>query len=50
MTGTGMNINVIDIDKDGDLDIVVGGKSGLYLLENMKSFKKRTPDIIQRQF
>ncbi len=31
---TGMNINVIDIDNDGDLDIVVPGKSGLYLLRN----------------
>ena len=48
MTGTGMNINVVDIDKDGDLDIVVGGKSGLFLLENMTIFKKHTPEIIQR--
>ncbi len=31
---TGMNINVVDIDADGDLDIVVPGKSGLYLLRN----------------
>jgi hypothetical protein len=43
-----MNINVLDIDKDGDPDIVVGGKSGLFLLENMTVFKKRTPQIIQR--
>lgn len=48
MTGTGMNINVVDLDRDGDKDIVVGGKSGLYLLENMRGFKKRTRDIIQR--
>jgi hypothetical protein len=48
MTGTGMNINIIDIDKDGDPDIVVGGKSGLFLLENMTIFKKRTADIIER--
>jgi hypothetical protein len=48
MTGTGMNINVIDIDKDGDPDIVVGGKSGLFLLENMTIFRKHTADIIER--
>ena len=32
--GTGMKINVTDMDGDGDPDIVVSGKSGLYLLEN----------------
>jgi hypothetical protein len=32
--GTGMNINVADLNKDGRVDILVAGKSGLYLFEN----------------
>lgn len=32
--GGGMQIPVVDIDGDGDLDIVCAGKSGLYLLKN----------------
>lgn len=34
--GIGMQINVVNIDKDMDKDIVVSGKSGLYVLENMR--------------
>ena len=33
-TGGGMQIPVADIDKDGDLDFAVGGKSGVFLFEN----------------
>jgi hypothetical protein len=33
--GAGMQLPVIDIDGDGDLDIVCPGKSGLFLVENV---------------
>jgi hypothetical protein len=33
-TGGGLQIPVVDIDGDGDLDIVTAGKSGLFLFEN----------------
>ena len=33
--GTGLEITAIDIDKDGDIDLVCPGKSGLYLFENL---------------
>lgn len=34
-TGGGMQIPVVDIDGDGDLDVVCAGKSGLFLAENL---------------
>ena len=33
--GGGMQIPVMDMDKDGDMDIVVAGKSGVFLFENL---------------
>jgi hypothetical protein len=33
--GFGINTAVVDIDGDGDIDVVAPGKSGLYLLENL---------------
>lgn len=33
--GTGLEMTAIDIDKDGDLDLVCPGKSGLYYFENL---------------
>ena len=39
--GTGMQINIANMNPDDtDKDIVVSGKSGLYILENMKYFNK----------
>lgn len=33
--GTGLEMTAVDIDGDGDLDLVCPGKSGLYLFENL---------------
>ncbi len=33
--GAGMQIPVVDLDGDGDLDFAVGGKSGLFVFENL---------------
>lgn len=38
--GGGMQIAVADLDGDGDLDFVVGGKSGLFLFENLSNPRK----------
>jgi len=37
--GTGLQLTAIDIDRDGDLDLVCPGKSGLYLFENLRVSK-----------
>ena len=42
--GGGMHIPVADIDGDGDLDFAAGGKSGLFLFENLtKTHGRKTP-------
>jgi hypothetical protein len=32
--GTGLQMAAVDIDADGDLDLICPGKSGLYMFEN----------------
>jgi hypothetical protein len=39
--GGGMQIPVVDVDRDGDLDLVCPGKSGLFLVENLTKSTKR---------
>lgn len=36
-TGAGLQIPVVDIDGDGRLDVIVAGKTGLYLFENLSA-------------
>ncbi len=33
--GAGLQLAVTDIDKDGDMDVISAGKSGLFLSENV---------------
>jgi hypothetical protein len=40
--GGGMQIPVVDLDGDGDADIVTAGKSGLFLFENLSARKAST--------
>ncbi len=35
--GTGLQMDAVDLDRDGDLDLVCPGKSGLYVFENLGS-------------
>ncbi|HEY7500125.1 MAG TPA: VCBS repeat-containing protein [Vicinamibacterales bacterium] len=39
--GGGMQLPVVDIDGDGDLDLICPGKSGLFLVENLTKSRSR---------
>ena len=41
--GGGMQIVVQDMDGDGDLDVVAGGKAGLFLAENLTKLPGQSP-------
>jgi hypothetical protein len=36
-----MQLPVVDVDSDGDLDIVAPGKSGLYLFEQIQPARQK---------
>ncbi len=42
--GFGLDPKIVDVDGDGDLDIVTGDRSGFYLLENLPSWPPDGPE------
>ncbi len=38
--GAGLQVRTVDIDGDGDLDVVAGGKSGVFIAENLTKMPK----------
>ncbi len=44
--GVGMKLNIADMDRDGDNDVVLAGKGGLYILYNEGSTPRPKPEQI----
>jgi hypothetical protein len=47
--GAGMQTRVVDIDGDGDLDVVSGGKSGVFVAENMTKSPATSPLAVSKR-
>jgi hypothetical protein len=47
--GTGLQMTAIDINNDGDIDLVCPGKSGLYLFENISGPHRKVGQDTKRQ-
>jgi hypothetical protein len=47
--GAGTEIQVVDLDGDGDLDIVVGGKTGVHWFENL-TIDKVSPEVREKEW
>jgi hypothetical protein len=47
--GGGLQMAVRDVDGDGDVDVVSGGKSGLFLAENQTKQRGRSPRAADRR-
>ncbi len=45
--GGGMQIPVVDLDGDGDLDVVCAGKSGLFVAENLTKGSRSRPSALR---
>ena len=43
--GVGMQIGAADLDGDGDLDLAMGGKTGLFLFENLTRTGRGRPEL-----